>query len=123
MSNGPLHHLFQARRALTDRLAALAPDTGVIRVRPDGTVSGYGTGLREIHLAEQRQADIAGLLREHYQGIDWGRPHDYYLSNGQLRQAPADGEPGSDPAADGTFGSKPGPRLLRSTRPQAVDPS
>lgn len=98
-----------ARHRLADQVQHLAPDAHVIRVRPDGSVTCYRADRTEITGRDQAHDQrIAQLLRAYYQGVNWVA-HDFYPADATLRAAPLPGRRGSDPAADGTFGSGLGP--------------
>jgi hypothetical protein len=95
---------------LAARVRRLAPGVAVIRVCPDGTVAAYRVDrTRVTGRAAAHDLRIAELLREHYRRVNWVVAHDYYVETGMLRASPRPGRRGSNPHADGTFGSGFGP--------------
>lgn len=105
------------RRELSATLRRIAPGAHVIRLRPDGAVTAYRAD-RTILRGRNRAQDerIGQLLRGYFQGVDWQVGHDYYLRDAALRTAPLPGLRGSQPAADGAFGSALSPTYLPNDR-------
>lgn len=98
------------RHRLAEQIEHLAPGAFMVRVRPDGTVSAYAADRTEITGRDPaHDARIGQLLRGYYQAVNWAVAHDFYPRDMRLCAGPQPGRKGTDPAADGTFGSGFGP--------------